>query len=71
MRERKKHKKIVVKSDGFTKKAQNYNRINVQYISANEGSYYHFMCKTCKYNKRKCEKGLIPSECAKKGEKYK
>ena len=71
MRERKQHKKIVVKSDGFTKKAQNYNRINVQYISANEGSYYHFMCKTCKYNKRKCEKGLIPIECAKKGEKYK
>ena len=70
MRERKKHKICSVSSDRMNRIIQYYGHKRVEYITR-ENEYQKKMCKTCKYNKDKCEKGLIPSECAKKGEKYK
>lgn len=70
MRERKKHKINSVRSERIDKLIQFYGHKRADTI-VKESEYKKKMCKDCKYNSGKCEKELLPSECAKKGEKYK
>ena len=71
MRVRKKHKINSIKSDRIDKLIQHYGHKRADCAFKYESEYKKCMCKDCKYNKEKCEKGLTPSDCAKKGEKYK
>lgn len=71
MRVRKKHKINSVKSERIDKLIKHYGKQRADNTCGLENEYRKRMCKDCKYNKEKCEKGLTPSDCAKKGEKYK
>lgn len=71
MRQRKTQKKKIKINDKSVKLIEIYSEVTSTRIDTTNDYYRKKMCKGCKYYQDKCTKGLIPVDCARRGEKYK